>query len=164
MSYQFRTEQERANFVSLGAKKDFNATQRLVFIKLYFWNFLACNLKIVHLLRTCLRFFTCHRCLHFYTWLTCPHFFTCLTCPHFSRALRALTFTWLTCFNFWSTFIFYVPFVPSFFFALIFYLCICYQCLSSIFTSLKLVYFAWLFLFLKQKILITYNAEENNKA
>ena len=37
-----------------------------------------------------------------------------------------------------------------------------YPLLSSIFTSLKLVsYYAWVFRFLKRKILITLNTEEN---
>ena len=91
---------------------------------------------------TCFHFCTCLRCFQFFTCLTRLHFFTCLACPHFYvpyvlSFLYVLTclhiFSCLTCPDFFlrtlcaflflhavrtfivfSTFVFFVPYMPSF--------------------------------------------------
>ena len=104
-------------------------------------------------------FFTCFtyphflctlRPLIFFTRLTCLYIFTCLSCPHFLRTLRAFIF--LRACNLFMYML--IKFTHK--------LMKTYSHLSYIFTSIKLVsYFSWVARFLKQKILITFNAEEN---
>ena len=103
--------------------------------------------------------FTCLRALSAYVLFV----LTCLTC------LRAIASSVSSFFD--------VPYVPSFFFYVlifsIFYVCIClsdsyksmktFPSLSSIFTSIKVVLQEF-FVFLKRKMLITFNAEENSWA
>ena len=98
-------------------------------------------------------------CLQFFAWLTCPHFFrciTCLTCLHFFTCLYFIyMLTQLTHIN-------KVTYNCSFLLLLNSVIC---QRSLSFFTSIKLVsYSAWFFfLFLKQKILLTFNAEESTR-
>ena len=89
--------------------------------------------KCLHFLRAfifyvpyCLQFFTCHTCLHFFTYLTClclvPSFFTCLHL--FLYMLIKLTQTNEITHD-----------CSSFLFMNL----VIYQCLPSIFTSIKLL-------------------------
>ena len=98
---------------------------------------------------TCLRAFASY-VPSFFTCLTCLYIFTCLSCPHFLRTLRAFIF--LRACNLFMYML--IKFTHK--------LVKTYSHLSYIFTSIKLVsYFSWVVRFLKQKILITFNAEEN---
>ena len=75
------------------------------------------------------QFFMCLTCLYFFTCLTCPYFLTCLTCLHYFTCLHLL------------------PLLPAFVFTCLHFIYVyanktlnIYSRLSSIFTSIKLMY------------------------
>ena len=106
--------------------------------------YFTCLCAFVPFLLTCLPFFTCLMCPHIFMCLTYPHFFTRLTCFHIFKYLTCPHFTCVTCLK--------LTLVNE-----------NLSTLSGIFTSLKPVsYYAWVFRFLKRKILITLNAKENS--
>ena len=108
-----------------------------------------------------------------------PRLPLCFTCLRALSAYVLFVLTCLTCLRAFASSVssfFDVPYVPSFFYVLIFSIFYVYICLSgshksmknfpslsSIFTSIKLMLQEF-FVFLKRKMLITFNAEENSWA